>query len=174
MSEASRRSTAEPGRLATAAGALLLVVVGFAVGLVAGAAFEEPDLVIDQLAGRGERVPVEEVELPPGEAPLREPAAVAAPPPGASPEPDVSAAGPRAGYAIQVGAFADESAALKLASELDGLGLRGYVVEHGQGEARRWRVRVGPWPSEDEARRVAGRLKSERQLPTGVLEEPGR
>jgi DedD protein len=37
---------------------VLLVVVGFALGLVAGAAFEEPSLVADHLAGRTTEVPL--------------------------------------------------------------------------------------------------------------------
>jgi cell division septation protein DedD len=185
VSEAGRRSSGQPGRLATAGGALLLVVVGFAIGLVVGAAFEEPDLVLDQLAGRGERVAVEEVELSPaGDTILQELPAVAAasaampaqpPAAGAGRQPPWgSGEGLRSGYAIQVGAFADEPAARRLASELSALGLRGYVAPHGQGDERRWRVRVGPWASQDEARRIASRLNAERQLPTWVLREEGR
>ncbi len=55
-----------PGWIATLGGALVLVVLGFGVGLVAGAAFEEPDLVVDHLAGR-----TTEVALP-RQAPARE------------------------------------------------------------------------------------------------------
>ena len=89
-------------------------------------------------------------------------------------KPSAPAEGPRSGYAVQVGAFAEEPAARHLASELSALGLRGYVAAHGEGDERRWRVRVGPWASQEEARRAASRLKSERQLPTWVLQEEGR
>ncbi len=184
----SRTSRTEPGWLATAGGALLLVVAGFAVGLLAGTLFEEPDLVLGQLAGRGERVPlvgeVEEVELapglgsvaapPPSEAPpappvptASAPAAPAAPPPGPRAEPI-----PRSGWAIQVGAFGDVTAARQLVARLDGLGMRAFVSEAESGAAR-WRVRVGPLASEGEARRLASRLRSDHQLPTWVMKAEG-
>ena len=57
-----------PGWLATLGGALVLVVLGFGVGLVAGAAFEEPDLVVDHLAGR-----TTEVALARGSEPREKP-----------------------------------------------------------------------------------------------------
>lgn len=81
---ARRRREAGPGWLATAAGALLLVVVGFAFGLLAGAAFEEPELVAGHLAGRTTEVPVG--ETPPGAEPAAGPLA-AAPPPAPEPAP---------------------------------------------------------------------------------------
>lgn len=57
---ARRRRAEGPGWLVTAAGACVLVVVGFALGLVAGAAFEEPALVADHLAGRTTEVTLRE------------------------------------------------------------------------------------------------------------------
>lgn len=51
------------GWLSTLAGATLLMVMGFGVGLVAGAAFEEPDLVMDHLRGRTTEVPLSEVQV---------------------------------------------------------------------------------------------------------------
>jgi cell division septation protein DedD len=41
-----------PGWLATAGGALLLIALGFGVGIVAGTAYQEPELLADHLAGR--------------------------------------------------------------------------------------------------------------------------
>ena len=191
MSGAARRSS-EPGWLATAGGALLLIVVGFAVGLLAGALFEEPDLVLEQLAGRGETVPVEEVELAPS---IESPPAVSAGsapsapfvetgPPTAGARPDAAPTRPLAsaapsgaaasgpGFAIQVGAFAEEAPARELESKLRGLGLPGFIAE-GPGGGARWRVRVGPIASEEEARRVASRLQAEHRLPTWVLRLEG-
>ena len=70
------------GWLTTAIGAVLLVAAGFGVGLVAGTAYEEPELVAEHLAGRtvevalgapaqsGEPAPLEDVAAaPPHEAP---------------------------------------------------------------------------------------------------------
>ena len=49
---------AGPGWLSTLGGATLLLVVGFAVGMLAGTAWEEPDLVMDHLAGRTTELPL--------------------------------------------------------------------------------------------------------------------
>ena len=48
---AAKRSSEGVGWLATLAGAALLIVAGFGVGLVAGTVFEEPELVMEHLAG---------------------------------------------------------------------------------------------------------------------------
>ena len=47
-----------PSWIATLAGALLLIVAGFGIGLVAGAAYEEPSLVAEHLAGGATEVVV--------------------------------------------------------------------------------------------------------------------
>jgi cell division septation protein DedD len=61
MSVEERRAprSSGPGWLATAGGALLLVALGFGVGIVAGTAYQEPDLVADHLAGRTTEVALE-------------------------------------------------------------------------------------------------------------------
>jgi cell division septation protein DedD len=61
MSAEERRAprVSGPGWLATAGGALLLVALGFGVGIVAGTAYQEPDLVADHLAGRTTEVVLE-------------------------------------------------------------------------------------------------------------------
>jgi len=85
------------GWLATLAGAALLVAVGFGVGLVAGTAYEEPELVAQHLAGQTTDVALGPVggglaeggsldgdvaaAPPPAEAPLAEPEAVLEAPP---------------------------------------------------------------------------------------------
>jgi cell division septation protein DedD len=71
-------------------------------------------------------------------------------------------------WAIQVGAFSDESAASRLA---EGLDAKGYPVElvPAEGATRRWRVRVQPVEDEARARSLADRLKREERLPTWVI-----
>lgn len=72
------------GWVATLAGAALLLGAGFGVGLMAGTAFEEPDLVWEHLAGRTQEVPLAgaEAALPAIAEPAPEPPpALAAPTP---------------------------------------------------------------------------------------------
>lgn len=84
------------GWLATLAGAAVLVAVGFGVGLVAGTAYEEPELVAQHLAGQTTDVALGPVggglaeagsldgdvaAAPPADAPLAEPEAVLEAPP---------------------------------------------------------------------------------------------
>ncbi|MGH7287898.1 MAG: hypothetical protein ACREI8_07755, partial [Myxococcota bacterium] len=58
-----RERAAGPGWLATAGGALFLIALGFSVGIVAGTAYEEPELVADHLTGRTTEVVLEESSL---------------------------------------------------------------------------------------------------------------
>jgi cell division protein FtsN len=71
-------------------------------------------------------------------------------------------------WAIQVGAFSDESVATGLA---EGLVEKGYPTElvRAPGDDRRWRVRVQPVHGERRARGLADRLKREERLPTWVI-----
>ncbi len=163
------------GWIATLGGACLLIVIGFAVGLVAGAAYEEPSLVVDHFAGKTTDVPLP-VE-PPGAERVVEDAdaagapdardANAAPPPGAQ-TPPVSSAPPAGGFAVQVGAFATGPAADALAVELRKLGHATYVADEG-GSGARYKVRVGPLASRAAADALAAQLKREQRLPTWVL-----
>jgi DedD protein len=159
-----------PGWIATLAGAALLIVAGFGVGLLAGAAYEEPALVVDHLSG-------ETTELPlPARAPrVRERTAersdttaraVAA-------TPAVSSPPPTGGFAVQVGAFATGSAADRLAAELKKLGHAAYVADEG-GNGARFKVRVGPLASRADADALADELKREQRLPTWVLARESR
>ena len=155
-----------PGWLATLAGAALLIVAGFGVGLVAGAAFEEPDLVMEHLAGNTTDVPLAEA---PGAAPgsyalAADPGAAAAAAVAAAPPSRTTSSG---GFAIQVGAFASEGSARELAGELRLLGMPSYVESEPGGA--RYKVRVGPLETREEAIRLARRLKTEHRLPTWVL-----
>ena len=69
-----------------------------------------------------------------------------------------------------MGAFADAVAARRLATRLRAAGLPGHVVEVGSAP---WRVRVGPYRTEAEARQVAERLRADRKLPTWVVRVEG-
>ena len=187
---------AGPGWLSTLGGATLLLVVGFAVGMLAGTAWEEPDLVMDHLAGRTTELPLAaEVSAGPPEAPEPEPVARPLGARGSSPQvaksevpadpPSVSAAPPTRrseppptrrpappiedGFSIQVGAFGEKGTATRLASELRAGGFSVYVHSDDGPGGVRFRVRVGPVPTREEATRLAGKLESGHQLPTWIL-----
>lgn len=87
MAESTSKSKrgSGPGWLATLLGAMVLVVLGFGLGLVTGAAYEEPKLVAEHLAGRTVNVALPtEVEAPAARpAPVAVPAPT--PPPAAEP-----------------------------------------------------------------------------------------
>ncbi len=185
------------GAISTLLGGGLLVLVGFAAGLVVGASFEDPDLVADALAGRGTEVPLPETAAPP---PAGEPAGAAPAPLGArarqgdppppvgararqgDPPPPVAAAPPprvapppaappaaRGDFSVQVGAFAEEGPARGLVRQLESRGFRAFVLS----ENRRgpWRVRVGPVATREEADGLARRLKRDEGLPTWVVSD---
>jgi DedD protein len=188
------------GWLVTLLGLGLLGLVGFGLGFLAGGLFEEPELVAQQLLGGSERVAwgPERALAPPAregvagtgpgaEPPVREPAEAgepAAPPPVALAPPPLAPApatppvqrparlaAPFGRLAIQVGAFAESQAAEQLAERLRSKGYAVYLSP-GAGEARaRWRVRVGPFASREEADRSAARLKAEERVPTWILDE---
>lgn len=71
-------------------------------------------------------------------------------------------------WAIQVGAFSDEGAALRLAESLRAKGYPAKLLS-AQGDAGRWRVRVQPMPGEGIAHETAAKLKRVERLPTWVL-----
>lgn len=176
MSENERRRKRDegPGWFATLGGAAVLIVLGFGVGLVAGAAWDEPELVIDHFSGRTTPVPVvggsDEPVQPPQPAPVPLGGGESQPVRAARPErPHVAAPSPPAGqHAIQVGAFGDRAAAESLARELGKAGFEVYIVEDTGGSAR-FKVRVGPMGDRAEAERQAARLKKDHRLPTWVL-----
>jgi cell division protein FtsN len=188
-----KREGAGPGWLSTLAGAALLLVLGFGVGLLAGAAWEEPELVMDHLTGRTTELPlVAEISADPAEAEEREPIArplgareglpeasksevpVDLPSVAAAPRTPRPAPPEKEGFAIQVGAFGEKGAASRLAGELRAAGFSVYVQrDDGPGRAR-FRVRVGPVPSRAEATRLASKLKSDHQLSTWILSQDSR
>jgi len=178
----------------TAIGLLLLAVPGFALGLLAGIAWEEPGLLASHLLGRTtevystEEVVIEEESLPDvaaraGEVTRMRPevlspggreavSGVAAAPQAAPAA--VSAPAPSDGrFAVQVGAFGESATAERLARRLRDKGWEVYVSPGAKAGESRWRVRVGPHPTRDDAAKAAARLKAQEKLPTWVLDENG-
>jgi cell division septation protein DedD len=161
---------AGPGWIATIAGALLLVVAGFGVGLLAGAAYEEPALVVDHISGKTTALPL------PEQAPVRvhedaKDAAESAQPSGE--DPHAASTALAGGFAVQVGAFATGASADGLAAELKKLGHSAYVADEG-GNGARFKVRVGPIASRADADALADRLKREQRLATWVVAREAR
>ena len=78
--ERKRPQAQRAGWLATLAGTLLLVAVGFGVGLVAGTAYEEPELVVEHLAGRTVEVALGRVAEDAAQSPADDVAAAPPPP----------------------------------------------------------------------------------------------
>lgn len=97
----------------------------------------------------------------------------AAPPAPAAARSVGTAAVTRARFAVQVGAFAQSAEAEKLEAELARKGLPAYVQPATGARDSRWRVRVGPLATRDEADRLATKLKTQEGLPVWVLEESG-
>lgn len=198
-----------PGLASALLGAGLLIALGFGLGVIAGLVMEEPDLVLDFVAGRTESVPLGgaegrhplDLDTPPtpdvaagssrtpeaasagdvpgasGETRALEPSAdfeVGRQAPGADPAtpgPASAAVSPEGRFAVQVGAFAEASAAEQLARRLRKRGLPVYVAPSASGDTERWRVRVGPLPSRAEAEQLAARLERDERLSTWVLAE---
>jgi DedD protein len=92
---------------------------------------------------------------------------VAAPAP---PTPPVAAA-PAGSVAVQVGAFSTSEAAESLATALRAKGFATYVSPGTKAGSARWRVRVGPLATREEAEVTAARLEKSEQLPTWILNE---
>ena len=167
--------------MATAAGLLLLIVVGFMVGMGAGMMWEEPGLLLAYLAGETEEVAwsAQTVE---GSVPQ-----VAAPPPrderpadpqmrrererAAEEETRAAAVASVGRLAVQVGAFETSRAAENLADSLRDKGFPVYVSPGAKPTEARWRVRVGPLVTREEAESTAARLKKVEKLPTWILSE---
>lgn len=192
---AARGQGLRPGGVVRSLGRLFLLIgFGFAAGLLMGVLLEEPELLAGHLRGEGESVvlvsasventPTERMNSEPvvGHADLVRKTVMKDRPEEISDAslPDVAArSGKRSTdpksdnpWAIQVGAFADEASAARLA---DALGAKGYpaVLLAAGGDSPRWRVRVQPLSGEAKAKEVAIRLKRVEQLPTWVLPVEG-
>lgn len=160
--------TGPGGRLLALLGLGAVATVGFSFGMLAGAFWEEPRLVAGFMLGATERVawgperqaePLPEVAAPPGGAEGERPRPVPTSPPEGG------------GFAVQVGAFAERSAAEHLAESLRAKAFSVYISPGAKAGEARWRVRVGPLASREQAERTAARLKRDEKLPTWVLSE---
>jgi len=156
---------------------------------------EEPELLVGHLRGEGEAIVLPHVdvtEMPAGQVPsepeveqaIVERTVVMATRPEEVPKPNLPVVAAEAParladskedrpWAIQVGAFADEASAERLAENLAD---KGYPTEllTASGSAQRWRVRVQPLHGEAKAKEIADRLKRVEQLPTWMLPMEGR
>jgi hypothetical protein len=185
----SRESTWRYGWPSIIAVGVVVVASGFVVGVIAGITWEEPGLVVGYLSGQTEGINwgVEAEGLEAGDlaadGAISEPPSVAAPPPlGRRKVPDaavsdrarsgagVASARPAGGFAVQVGAFSEKSAARALANSLRAHGYPVYLSPT-EGDPANWRVRVGPLGTRPEAEKAARRLETTEKLPTWVLGE---
>jgi DedD protein len=100
-----------------------------------------------------------------------EPAAATPPVEPKPSKPASVAAAPTGKVAVQVGAFETSEAAERLAKSLKDKGYPVYVSPGTKAGNARWRVRVGPLATRDEAEATAARLKKTQKLPTWILNE---
>ena len=167
MAAEERKRTQSPGSgwLATVAGALLLVAVGFGVGLVAGSAYEEPELVAEHLAGHTVEValggPAENAEPGPAED------VAAAPPPVESLDlPEASGGDDPLPTPLGAGAL-DEPRVARAAPARPRLAAPpAKRAAHGAGFA----IQVGAFATEGTAEQLASEL-GKRGFPSYVAEE---
>jgi len=195
----SRESTWKHGWPSVIAVVVVVVAAGFAIGVIAGITWEEPGLVVGYVSGQTEGIDwgvgaddPEAGDLAVDDANPEAPSVAAPPPLGLRKTSDVAvsdrarsgaSAGvasvrktaptskqPTAGFAVQVGAFSEKSAAQAL---VDSLRAHGYPVylSPTEGDPANWRVRVGPMSTRPEAEKVARRLETAEKLPTWVLGE---
>jgi DedD protein len=71
-------------------------------------------------------------------------------------------------FVVQVGAFADADAARDVRRKVEKLGFKTYTQALDTPQGPRIRVRVGPYPSRDEAEKAAAKVKSA-GLPTSIV-----
>lgn len=160
----------------------VLSCLAFVVGGIAGLVWKEPGLLFAYLTGgttevawAAEAGPLETVLAAPEPSPPTPPSTPARTAPSAPkpPRTPAVAAPPPSGasIAVQVGAFAERGSAEQLRGELLKDGIPAYVAAGAASGSPRWRVRVGPYRSREDADRMAAQLKFERSLPTWVLDE---
>jgi cell division septation protein DedD len=176
--------------VAVLVGLVFLVVAGFGVGMVAGVVWEDPGLIFAYVTGDTEDVawddsaPAESDVAARGPEQLVDPqlrrnaASESVVPPSPTPPveskqpaPPSVAAAPVGSVAVQVGAFESSEAAERLAKSLKGKGFPVYVSPGTKAGKARWRVRVGPLATREEAEATAAKLKKSQKLPTWILNE---
>jgi DedD protein len=114
-----------------------------------------------------------EAPVKPAAKPEPAPKAVAPPPPSAPAPPPPKAETPPAveapgRFVVQVGAFADVGVAREARAKVEKLGLRTYTQAVETDNGKRIRVRLGPFPSRDDAEKAAAKVKAA-GLPAAVL-----
>jgi hypothetical protein len=189
------------GWITTSVGALVLIAMGFGLGIVVGVVSKEPELMGGHVAGRSETIDwsaaagevselpavsasgfVEDgpaVDLPvlgePEPATARAVASIEKVPAAAArtpePEPTRVAAASQGSFGVQVGAFEKGAAAEEMAADLRGRGYPTVVSPSAGARDKRWRVRVGPVETRAEADELARELQKKEQLPTWVLSD---
>lgn len=162
------REVAEPPSAAPAKAAAAVPAASAAVALPAAATTTSPAPAPAPKPGAAASPPQPEADNKPpvsaaaASAPKAQPAAR----PASAPAATAAADGGR--FVVQVGAFADATAAREVRLRVEKLGLKTYtqVVETPQG--KRIRVRVGPFDTQEDAGKVLARLKAAK-LPGAVL-----
>jgi cell division septation protein DedD len=193
MAEARKPRARSP--IVTAVGLMLLAIPGFALGLLAGVAWEEPGLLTSHVLGRtteaywGEESAGEQA-LPDVAAPVAEvtrmrpevlspggreavPGVPEVPGTATRSVAPVASVPERGRFVVQVGAFGESATAERLAKRLRHKGWQVTVSPGARAGESRWRVRVGPHPTREQAAEAAAKLKAREKLPTWVLDENG-
>ena len=168
----------------TGAAILILIGLGFFLGVGLGIFAVGPELIVDHGRGHTQEIPWS-VDAPTSIEGLTQPNSIAeeisgGAAPAAEAEPaavpaekvQVRVRGGK-GFSVQVGAFGDPGKAETLVRKLRAEDLPVYRIPSADSGDDRWRVRVGPVSSRVEADQLAVRLKSEFDLPTWVLTEGG-
>ncbi len=130
-----------------------------------------------QLEGQVVQAAVPEPSSTPPEAPAASTApatdAPASPPPAkaegatvgssksAAAQAPVAAGAAMGRFVIQLGAFTDEAKIRALRAKVERMGLKTYTQQVGQADARRTRVRIGPFSSRQEAEQTVSKLKAQ-------------
>jgi DedD protein len=113
-------------------------------------------MITETAADAGKEIPAPAASAP-EKAPPAQPARVKTEDKPAA-KPDAAAKDGR--YIVQVGAFAEVSAARDARLKVEKLGLKTYTQVVDTDGGKRIRVRVGPFASRDEADKAAGKIKS--------------
>ena len=71
-------------------------------------------------------------------------------------------------FIVQFGSFAEEGKAREVRQKVERTGLKTYAQVATTSEGKRYRVRVGPFPTRAEAEKAANKIKS-LNLPAAIL-----
>lgn len=138
-------------------------------------ATQEVEITLVDLAPEDEPVPAE-VLAPPSPPPDTDTPPVAIPDAPSAAVPAAPQPGPESGWAVQVAALGNETAARSMAADLQSRGYAAFVLEYRLNGKVYYRVRVGPEAQRDRAEALAARLGAERlggrALEPAVLRHP--